>query len=591
MTSDLVNTPDLVTLIRQHTAERPRADVLGFLADPDDIRGGVVSWTYERLDREARTYGSWLQQNFPAGSRILLLHPNGLDFVAAFFGCIYAGMIAVPAPLPGRHRHHRHRVATIAANAGISAVITATAQLAEVADWRESTGLDVPVMAGDEPGFGDPEAWTAPPLDRSTIALLQYTSGSTGDPKGVPVTHDNIIHHFDTASKALGWRDGWRAGGWVPLYHDLALQALLLTPVLRGGYALLMDPLAFVRRPLRWLRTIAEHDLQVSFAPNFAYELCLDRISEPEVAELDLSRWHLAGNASEPVNAAVLAAFAEKFAPAGFRPEAFAPVYGMAEATGFVTGCGGRPPVVRTVDVAALAGGRLAGPVAGEPTRDLVSCGPMNDVCDVRVTDPQTGRVVPDGRLGEIWIRGRSVAGGYWNREDPVFGVVTAGGDAGFLRTGDIGVVEDGELYVHGRLKDTLIVRGRNLYPQDVEQELRLQHPELGKIGAVFSGRHTDAEDAHGVVVAHEVTNVSADRMPALAAELRHTVGREFGVQVATVVLLRPGAVLRTTSGKVRRSAMRELFHEGKLTALYRHPEHFAKDEDAKPEDKESACP
>lgn len=573
MSYDMATAPDLVTLIRQHVAERPEAEAVGFLADPDDIRGGVVSWTYERLDREIRGYAAWLQGRLPAGSRVLLLHPNGLDFVAAFFGCIYAGMIAVPAPLPGRHRHHRHRVATISGNADVSAVLTTAAHLGEVRDWARSAGLDhLPIAAGDEPGFGDPAAWTWASPDRATTAMLQYTSGSTGDPKGVVVTHDNIMYNLRACARGLRCPDEWRLGGWVPLYHDMAMQGLLNLTVLRGAYVLLMEPIAFVRQPLRWLRTIAEHDIQVTFAPNFAYELCLDRITDEQVATLDLSGWRVAGNASEPVNPAVLAAFTEKFAPAGFRPEVFAPVYGMAEATGYITGEGGRAPVVRAVELGALAGGKLAEPAPGEPVREIASCGTPNDACEIRVIDPETLRVQPDGRLGEIWLRGRSVSPGYWNRTDPAFGAVTADGEDGFLRTGDLGALEDGELYVHGRLKETLIVHGRNLYPQDVEQELRAQHPELGRCGAVFSGQLADSGYPQGVIVTHEVTNVAPDRLPELAAELRHTVGREFGVQVSAVLLLRPGAVLRTTSGKIRRSAMRQMFHEGQLAALYQHP-------------------
>lgn len=573
MTYDMANTPDLVTLIRQHVAERPDAEAIGFLTDPDDIRGGVVSWTYGRLDREVRGYAAWLQERLPAGSRVLLLHPNGLDFVAAFYGCIYAGMIAVPAPLPGRHRHHQHRVATISANADVAAVLTTAAHLPEVRDWAQASGLEhLLIAAGDQTGLADPAGWTPRPPDRATTALLQYTSGSTGDPKGVVVTHDNILYNLHASARGLQWSGEWRMGGWIPLYHDLAMQGLLNMTVLRGTYALLMEPISFVRHPVRWLQMLAEHNIQVTFAPNFAYELCLDRITDEQVAGLDLSGWRIAGNASEPVNPAILAAFARKFAPAGFRPESFAPIYGMAEVTGYITGEVCRTPVVRAVDLGALAGGRFAEPAPGEPVREIVSCGTPNDACEIRVVDPETLSVQPDGRLGEIWVRGRSVSPGYWRRADPAFAAVTADGADGFLRTGDLGVLDDGELYVHGRLKETLIVHGRNLYPQDVEQELRAQHPELGKCGAVFAGEATDAGDAQGVIVTHEVTNAARDRLPELAAELRHTVGREFGVQVSAVLLLRPGAVLRTTSGKIRRSAMRQMFHEGQLTALYQHP-------------------
>jgi acyl-CoA synthetase (AMP-forming)/AMP-acid ligase II len=571
MSFDLATAPDVVTLIRQRVVERPHAEAVGFLADPDDIAGGIVSWTYERLDREARGYAVWLRERLPGGSPVLLSYPSGLDFVAAFFGCVYAGMIAVPAPLPGRYPHHRGRVATIGADAGVSAILTAAAHVDELRDWARECGPGhLLVSEGPRPASGNPGAWSPVPMDRGTTALLQYTSGATGDPKGVVVTHDNILYNLDASTRGLRWPHEWRAGGWIPLYHDLAMQGLLNMAVLRGAYALLMDPMSFLRRPVRWLRTIADHDLQVTFAPTFAYELCIDGVTDDEVAGLDLSGWRIAGNASEPVNPAVMAAFAKKFAPAGFRPEAFAPLYGMAEATGYVTGEVGREPVVRVAGLAALADGRLADPAPGERVRELVSCGSPNDACEIRVVDPDTFVVQPEGRLGEIWIRGRSVSPGYWRHAEPGTGAATAEGEGGFLRTGDLGVLEHGELYVHGRLEDRLLVDGRALYPHDIEQELRAQHPELGRCGAVFSAPVPGSGRAHGVIVTHEVTGAARKRLPELAAELRHTVAREFGVTVDAVLLLRPGAVLRTTSGKIRRSAMRERFLAGRLNALHR---------------------
>jgi acyl-CoA synthetase (AMP-forming)/AMP-acid ligase II len=574
MSYDLNDAPDLVTLLRQHVTDRPHADVLGFVADPDDIRHGVLSWSYERLDYQARVCAVWLQRHLPERSRVLLLYPSGLEFVAALVGCLYAGMIAVPAPLPGGHRHHRQRVAAIAANADVGAVLTTSAQMAEIREWAAVSGLaQMPIAVTDEPGLSKPQDWNPPRVDRSTPAVLQYTSGSTGDPKGVVVSHDNTLYNVD-AQGVIGLPDQLRLGGWVPLYHDMALQGLLMPALLRGAYVLLMEPLAFVRRPVRWLQMIDVHDLNMTFGPNFAYDLCRNKVRDDEVAQLDLSRWQVAGSSSEPVDPAVLAGFSKKFAPAGFRPEAFAPSYGLAEATAYVSGHGGRQPRVQRVDLGTLAHGSFAPPAAGQPVRDIVSCGSPNRACEVLVVDPVSRQSLPDGRFGEIWLRGRSISCGYWRGQDAgVFGASTSAGEGGFLRTGDIGAIYDGELYVHGRLKDTLIVHGRNIYPQDVEQELRAQHPELGKTGAVFSGLATESggSDAEAVVVAHEVARaVAQDRLPALAAEMRHTVGREFGVQVAAVLLLRPGAVLRTTSGKVRRSAMRKLFCEGQLTALYR---------------------
>jgi len=571
MTYDLTDAPDLVTLLREHAAVRPEREALAFITDPADLARSALRWSYARLDEEARGRAVWLREHLPPGSRVLLLHPNGLEFAAALFGCLYAGMIAVPAPLPGQSRHHRRRLGAIMQDSGAAAVLTTSSDLAEVREWMADADITaIPAVAGDEPGFADPTAWEEVSLSRSTTALLQYTSGSTGSPKGVVVHHDHLLFNTFEGTRAI--RFGGRGGGWLPLFHDMGLNTQLFWPLLRGESSVIMEPSAFIRRPVRWLQLIDTHGINNSFAPNFAFELCVRKVRAEDTAELDLSRWHLAGCGSEPIDPDVLTAFAAKFASSGFRPEALSPAYGLAEATVYVCGHPGRPPRTRRVDLDALAQGAFVPAVEDHPAREVVSCGAPTGACEVVVVDPASREVLPEGRLGEIWLRGRSICPGYWQRDDnaEVYDAVTASGDGGYLRTGDLGVLDDGELYVHGRLKDMLIVHGRNVYPQDVEQELRAQHPELGRAGVVFAGPGAvTGGDGSTVVVTHEVAGVRADRMPALAAEIRHTVGREFGVRVTTVALLKPGTVLRTTSGKVRRSAMRDLFHEGRLAPIY----------------------
>nr|WP_221382832.1 fatty acyl-AMP ligase [Actinoplanes polyasparticus] len=575
MLYDLEDAPDLVTLMRQHAATRPGAEALVFLADPDDVYGGAVRCTFEELDRQARACAAWLQERLPEGSRVLLLHPNGIEWVAAYFGCLYAGMIAVPAPQPGRQRHQRSRIATVAGSADAAAVLTDAADLPEVLKWAEETGLDgVLVAANGTPGFGDPQAWRPVPLTRDTIALLQYTSGSTGDPKGVVVRHGNMLHNLDALTADVGWTASLRVGGWLPLYHDMGLVTMLLAAILRGGTTVMMTPSAFIRSPVRWLRAMDAHGINVAFAPSFAYDLCVNRISDEEVASLDLSGWRIAGNASEPVDRTVLDRFAAKFAPAGFRAESFAPAYGLAEATAYVSGTSGRSAVVRRINIGQLAEGRFAEGGPGE-TRDVVSCGPPTRACEIRVVDPASREPVEDGRLGEIWLRGPVVCDGYWRRDDQahLFDATTAGGEGGFLRTGDLGAMYEGELYVQGRLKDMLIVHGRNLYPHDMEQELRIHHPELGRVGAVFAvPGEADGVATQAVVVTHEIGKLPPERWSSLAGELRLTVTREFGVRVAVVALLRPGTVRRTTSGKVQRAAMSELFRTGRLSPIFQDP-------------------
>lgn len=575
---DITEAASVVEAFRRNVSVRPDHDAVAHIGDPD--RPDLISpLTYDRLDREARAVAAWLQQQgHRPGSRALLLYPVGTDFVAAFLGCLYAGVVAVPAPLPSQFRHQRLRLRNIAFDAGVGVVLTDAAGLDDCREWAtavELTGVRTVVTRPEGRDLADPDAWTPVPLTHDSLALLQYTSGSTGDAKGVMITHGNVLHNVEAFARAVRWTEDTRSGGWVPLYHDMGLSAQLLPALLRGGSCVLMDPMAFARRPGRWLRAIDVCGINVSFAPNFAYDLCTRRVGDDEAAQLDLSRWTYAANGSEPVHPGVLTAFAKRFAGSGFREEAFAPSYGMAEVTVYVSSRGHQPPLVRAVDAERLEQAEFVPAEPGRPARHLVSNGPA-PAFDIRVVDPATREVLPEGRIGEIWIRGASVAVGYWGREDATretFRGTTADGDTGYLRSGDLGTVYEGELYVNGRIKEMLIVNGRNLYPHDIEHELRSQHPELGNCGAVFttSPTGTDCSDdgdravTESLVVTHEVRGVPAGELTALANRVRVTVSREFGVSVDDVVLLRPGTVRRTTSGKIQRAEMRALYLAGEL--------------------------
>jgi acyl-CoA synthetase (AMP-forming)/AMP-acid ligase II len=564
-----VDEDTLLGVMRAHAQQRPGQEAVSLVLNVDSDLRKILS--YGQLDAAARSVAGWLQARFEPGERVLLLFPVGVDFVIAFLGCVYAGMIAVPAPLPGPQRHERHRVRVIATDACVCAILTdADNNQASVFDWAAEINLaECPCMVvGDLVAAAEP--WVRPQVDAATLMLLQYTSGSSGDPKGVMLTHNNILHNVRSFREALGFDEHTRFGGWIPLFHDMGLMAQLLPALLMGSTCVLMTPGMFVARPLAWLRMIDRYDLHFSAAPNFAFELCCRRVTDEQMARLDLSRWKFAVNGSEPIQAPTLFEFAKRFASTGFRRETLRPCYGMAEATVFVSGCGNRPPLIREVDAEALAARRLEPPRDGAPTRELVSCGvPVG--FDVRIIDPDTGANAPVGRLGEIWLRGNSVSQGYWRNlasTSAAFGAITSSCESGFLRTGDLGLLLDGEIFVCGRLKEMLIVRGRNLYPQDVEFELRAQHPELAtRVGAVFGIQDT-AEEA--VVVTHEVRGQPDElELAALAQDIRATVFREFGARAAGVSLLRSGSVLRTTSGKIQRNAMRDLFVAGKLPCLY----------------------
>lgn len=572
MTRQIADAVNVTELLRaQAAAQGERAAVL--MARQAGA-GSCACLSFAALDAEARRIASRLGERLRPGARVLLLYPRGVEFAAAFFGCCYAGMIAVPAPLPGQYRYQRQRLAAIAADATISAVLTVRPALPEISSWIAESGQDgLLTLVTDDPDTAGPDDWSMPPTDRDTVALLQYTSGSTGSPKGVVVTHGNLLHNVAALLRAYGHAGPLRCGGWVPMYHDMGLIGHLLPGLFSGGGAVLMSPTEFVTRPHRWLEVVDEYDLAMSAAPNFGYERCVRQVSQEQIARLDLSRWEYAANGSEPIRAATLAAFAKRFAAAGFRTTSFFPSYGMAEATLIVSGSAKREPVVTRADPELLERHEFAPAGPGVPGRDMVSCGVPADGVQLRVVDPTTAQVLPAGRIGEIWLRGDSVANGYWRNDAATrtaFRARTADGESGYLRTGDLGVIHAGELYVTGRLKELLIIKGRNVYPQDIEHQIRVEHKELADgVGAVFTVEVAGWEE---IVVAHEVgAERDPERLRELAIAVRATVSREFGVYAAGVLLLRANSVPRTTSGKVQRVAMREQFRQRGLASLYEH--------------------
>lgn len=571
----------ITEIVVGHAEREPDRQAFVFLPDPGKPWGKPL--TYGALDRDSRSIASWLADH--RAERVLLLYPPGLDFVRGLLGCLYAGAVAVPSSLPEGHRPNMRRVARIVRDAELSVILTDSASQPGIAEWLDREGLThIRAVATDVDGLGDPGRQPAAG-DPDALALLQYTSGSTSEPKGVMISHQNLVHNASAIGKALGSSRHTRFGGWLPHYHDLGLMGMLLQPLYHGGTCVFMSPMSFLKRPHLWLETIDKHDLHMSGGPNFAYELCTRRLTDQQIAGLDLSRWRVAVNGAEPVRAATLREFARRLAPAGFRERTLFPCYGMAEATLLV--CGDRPdraPVIHRVRVAGLERGELVpAEDATDGIRELVSSGRVADL-DVRVIDPVTSKSVVDGRVGEIWLRGGSVAVGYWRQEDATRRTFQAvvndeasgenggEGDAGggYLRTGDLGVIQDGELYVTGRIKDVLVVQGRNLYPQDIEGEVRSVHPAFaGGMAAAF-GVPDPATDGDQVVVVHEIRSggLGSEDLREIAGAVTRRLGRELGIGGARVLLTKPGTVRRTTSGKVQRSLMRELYLAGQLEPL-----------------------
>ncbi|WP_437926833.1 amino acid adenylation domain-containing protein [Sorangium sp. So ce291] len=565
----------LVALLRSRAEQRPSAHAYTFLLDGDtDAR----SITYGELDRCARALAAELQPAARAGERALLLVPPGLDFIAAFFGCLYAGLMAVPVPLPQR-KSGLLRVLAIVRDCRPSVVLTIEAFLGAVAMLRDDPSLaelsQLRCVAVDTVRDGQEDAFRPPRVTAETVAFLQYTSGSTGTPKGVVLTHGNLLRNELMIQRAFAHAEESLIVGWLPPHHDMGLIGNILQPLYVGVPCVQLSPEHFLMRPRRWLDAISRYRATTSGGPNFAYELCIRKIPPEQREGLDLSSWKVAFNGAEPVRAATLDRFAEAFAPAGFRRAAFYPCYGLAEATLLVSGgAADAPPIVRAVDRAALAQGRAAfDPRDPEAGLSLVGCGESPAGDEVRIVDPETHRPCEDERVGEIWVAGASVAQGYWERPEDTaatFEARLSTGEGPFLRTGDLGFVSRGELYVTGRLKDLIIVRGRNLYPQDVELTAEESHPSVrAGGGAAFS---VDVDGEERVVIVQELgRRASTPADPAeIGAAIQSAVADRHEIAVHAVVLIKPGSLPRTTSGKVQRRACRARFLDGSLDAVWR---------------------
>lgn len=566
-----------VVLLARRASDEPTRLAYSFLGDGERETARL---TFGELDRRARDIAARLQADGCTGSRVLLLYPPGLDYIEAFFGCLYAGAIAVPAypPDPARLSRSLPRLDAISRDAACGAVLT-TGMIRDLAKGLRDQApelCDLPWIASDQIAGG--LDWRDPGITAASVALLQYTSGSTGQPRGVVLSHANLLHNQRLIQQAFHTEADAPVVGWLPLYHDMGLIGTVLHPIYLGVPCYLMSPLAFLQRPLRWLQMITRFRGGYSGGPSFAFELCVRRISAAEHRELDLGSWKMAFCGAEPVRASTLEAFSATFADCGFRREAFHPTYGLAESTLIVTGghSHGRGPKVRRFSAAALGRGDVVpDPAAG--SRALVGCGSLLDGAELAIVDPETRAVAGPGRVGEIWVRGPSVAQGYFRRPDDnasVFGARLAPGSGGpFLRTGDLGFLWEDELFFAGRLKDLLIVRGKKHFPQDLEATVEARRPELFRPGcaAAFA---VEIEGEDRVVVVQEVQRGSGDpaQLERAAAEAAQAVFDDHGIGVHAIVLIAAGDLPKTSSGKVQRHAARELYLTGQLAALVGTP-------------------
>lgn len=559
----------LVQMLRRWADEQPSDVALTFLADGMEAE----RLTYGDLDRRARSVAVRLLERHRPGDRALLLYPPSLEFVVAFFGCLYAGITAVPAYPPGSRT--MDRLLAILADSEPSIVLV-PASIAPVvrAGLGAQAGLPhLPVLLTDE-GPDRSSGWTEPGIGSHTVAFLQYTSGSTSAPKGVIITHGNLVDNERTICRAFSHDHCLVVVNWLPLYHDMGLIGGVLQPLYVGGRSYVLSPVEFLKRPLNWLRAISRYRGISAGGPNFGFERCVRKATWEDLADLDLSSWTIAYNGAEPLRAETLERFAETFAPCGFRRAALYPCYGLAEATLFVSGEPAlQGPVIRSFDVGALEREHRAEPTDdGAPgSRRLVSSGRAWPGQRIAIVDPQTSRELAPGHEGEIWVSGSNCAQGYWNRRDETRETfrssLAEGGRGPFVRTGDLGFVLAGEIYVTGRLKDLIIVRGRNHYPHDVERTVERAHASLRPgCGAAFA---VEVEGEERVVIVQEIDrDTDPGLVPSILQDIRAGVIAEHDLRPHAVVLIPAGEIPKTSSGKIQRRATRDLYLLGSLPIL-----------------------
>jgi acyl-CoA synthetase (AMP-forming)/AMP-acid ligase II len=569
-----VGAASLIGVLRHRSAKQ--ANDIAFIFLPD--RGGEpITLTFAELYARARTIALRLVERGQRGDRAALLFPPGLDFIAAFFGCLLAGIIAVPMMIP-RRDSSRDASAGILADCSPRFAITRRDLIAEarpdlVARFRD---CGVEWLFADPPlaMSGVPDA-ALPVPQRDDIAFLQYTSGSTAAPKGVIVSHGNLLENLEMIRIAFGNTQASTHVSWVPHYHDMGLILNILQPLYIGALCVLLAPVSFMQRPLSWLRAIHEYRGEVAGGPNFAFDLCVRRHRAEQMQGIDLSCWKLAYNGAEPVRAETIEQFASTFAPYGFGVKSTYPAYGMAEATLLITaGKRGAGPATRRLSRNALQQHQVVYSTRGEDVHTLVGCGRQLTGERIAIVEPEGRTRLGPHLIGEIWVTGPHVAQGYWRNEEATnsaFRARTDGGDAEcWLRTGDLGFLdEDGELYITGRIKDLIIIRGTNHYPQDIEKTVQDCHPALRPhCGAAFSVLDENSEEQ--LIVVQEVERSYRQRIAIgeIVAFIREAITTEHDIAPYKIVLMRAGTLPQTTSGKIQRSLARQFFLAGSLAEV-----------------------
>ncbi|MGZ4825644.1 MAG: fatty acyl-AMP ligase [Terriglobales bacterium] len=561
----------MVELLEQRALLQADQRVYTFLERED---GPEVHFTYSEIHEAAKRIAAHLQSEVAPGERVLLLYPPGLQFIAALFGCFCAGVIAVPACPPRPNRPSSRLQALLADCRPAVALTTRAVRDATCSAFSQSPALHrLRWMCTDSiSDFPQSSDWQRLRFDPDSASLLQYTSGSTSEPKGVMLSQSSILENSAIIQSNFGLSGESVGVIWLPPHHDMGLIGGILQPLYAGFPVVLLSPMRFLQRPVRWLQAISSWRATCSGGPNFAYELCARKISLEDRQALDLSTWTVAFTGAEPIRKSTLDDFLVAFAGCGFRKESFHPCYGLAESTLMVSRDSfGNQPTFATLRRDALEAHRVAiGREDDSDCQTLVSCGRPCEGIEVTVVNPQTCQPCAADAVGEIWVSGPSVALGYWGRREEtqqVFSAYLPGGAGPFLRTGDLGFLYQGKLYITGRIKDLIIINGQNYYPQDIELTAERSHDLLrGRANAAFSANDNSGER---LVLVQEVgPRFDSSCVGEVVQAIRLAVLQNHDLRLDAVHLSPLGTVPKTTSGKIRRSHCRAAYMAGDLECL-----------------------
>ena len=568
---------NLVELFEIRTGERPEKMIYSFLEDGLNVTSSI---TYREMNKRAKSVAAYLQKHFKKGDRALMLFPSGIEFIVSLVGCFYSGIIAVPAYPPKKNKLF-DRFEAIAKDCG-PAVILTTEKIRNDLEKNhagEEVLKNIRYAVYEDILEEGASKWEGPDVTSSDIAMLQYTSGSTGRPNGVILTHKNILYNSEFIKQAFGHDENLVGVNWLPGFHDMGLIGALLQPLYVGGCNYIIPPSVFLMRPQNWLKAIGKYKAITAGGPNFAYEYCVDRVKDEELEEIDLSTVDPLFSGAEPVRKHTIEKFTEKFKKAGFSGKQFYPCYGMAESVLIITGGDlNEPPMYFHAEVAGLLNRVVAETENEDGAATFVGCGRPMAGTDIAIVDTRNLDVAEKGIVGEIWVKGPSVAPGYWGqpgKTEETFNAFLPDGSGPWLRTGDLGFIEKGQLFITGRMKDLIIIRGRNYHPTDIELGVEEAHESINKGSvAAFS---VETENGEQLAVAAEIKRPYLRELDGeeVFTAIRSAVASGFQVEVFAIELLRTNSLPKTSSGKIQRFECRSRYVEGTLqsVASWKQPE------------------